>query len=70
MFGGDRFEDLIGQISIGKSTSPSGGGCFLPLPPPPSVFVHLQKEHHPVEGGREAKLTSRKRHEGCIPERA
>jgi len=26
MFGGDRFEDLIGQISIGKSAPPSGGG--------------------------------------------
>jgi len=34
MFGGDRFEDLIGQISIGKCEPPLGGETLL-------VFLHL-----------------------------
>jgi hypothetical protein len=42
MFGGDRFEDLIGQISIGKCEPPLGGVDLLP--PPPSSSIHLQTE--------------------------
>jgi len=34
MFGGDRFEDLIGQISIGKYDPPLGGETLL-------FFLHL-----------------------------
>jgi len=44
MFGGDRFEDLIGQISIGKLPPPSSGG-YLPHPTPStpsSVHLHMQ----------------------------
>jgi len=43
MFGGDRFEDLIGQISIGKSEIPSRrlSPCLaLPRTPPLLCYDH------------------------------